>query len=615
MPKIKFLLGAVLAALCSAISATAARPAAVLPAIAQNPPIQPLKARGEDFVDAQGTVHRLWGINLVSLYPEHSIAEKTAANLASLGVNCVRPHHILRSSLDWNSHMVSGALVDYKKDSTTFDPYALDRYDYLNASLKRHGIYLMLSIGSSRGYRTGDVEILDSDAADAKAWQAALDELQSWHWKKAFDVNKMLPLVDERAALVNEKFTRMLLKHVNPYTKQSYGTDPQVLTVEILNEFSLDYVIICKNKFPDYWQRKLDQSWRAYAESKGVPYCDIYEPQSSAQKLCRADFFRSVQDAYFHRIEKVIRECGFTGAVAFSNLWRGEAAAKMNADLGGYVEDHLYGDPRIAKEKKDFLVDKSMSRLADKPYILGEANYCEWGKTLKQQRRERATLPLALASYGAFNNWSGVIWFAWNHGGRAIAEDGWSKREERKAHLGDMISDGMMLDHFRTASAIFRRGLAAKSVAPKKFYVHGEYRAADYHSLVRGKRDYKSGWQNIHALKKVFAAPPAGDNTEKLLRTSTPSVLVSDTGELTKDTGKKHFTMQSAYAEAFSGNLVAPDKARLKHLSFSQSDCFLTLVAVANDDRNTIAQAKKLLLSRTTVAADGTELDSGMVRG
>lgn len=109
----------------------------------------PLRARGDDFVDPAGKTVKLWGVNLVAFYPDRQTAAATAKNLASLGVNCVRPHHMLRPSGDWNPGMVSGALMDYRRDSMTPDPAAWDRFFFLTNELRRNGIYLLLSIGDT----------------------------------------------------------------------------------------------------------------------------------------------------------------------------------------------------------------------------------------------------------------------------------------------------------------------------------------------------------------------------------------------------------------------------------------------------------------------------------
>lgn len=189
--------------------------------------IVPLTIEGENFVDPTGKRVRFWGVNLTAFYPSHQVAERTAENLASLGINMVRPHHMMRQGLDWNPDMKSGALVDYTNNSRQFDQEALDKFDYLNAALRKQGIYLAFALNWSRSYHQGDVDIIKTTAEDAAAWTNAWKEITSWDWRKQHDVVKSLSLIDERFIAINEEFATQLLNHVNPYTGLSYANDPQ----------------------------------------------------------------------------------------------------------------------------------------------------------------------------------------------------------------------------------------------------------------------------------------------------------------------------------------------------------------------------------------------------
>ncbi len=229
------------------------------------PQLPRLTVHGENFVDASGQPVRFWGVNVVALYPDHATADLFAAHLASLQVNLVRPHHILRSSLDWNPNMASGALVKYDDTSREFDPDALDRFDYLNAAYRRNGIYLAFSAHWSHTFRPGDVDIMTTTPQDRDAWVAGMKELNGWDWKKAGDDYKNLPVIDERCAQLMEEFNKKLLAHVNPYTGDNYASDSQILTYEIINESSLEYAIICQNRFPDYLKRN---SWTSGAPTR-----------------------------------------------------------------------------------------------------------------------------------------------------------------------------------------------------------------------------------------------------------------------------------------------------------------------------------------------------------
>ncbi len=578
----------------------------------RNPEIERLTPSGNDFVNANGDVVKLWGVNLTAFYPDHELAEKTAANLAHLGYNYARPHHNLRRSKDWNPDMVSGALMDYRRDSRTPDPVAWDRFDHLNARLRQHGIYLALAIGNSRAFLPNDYEILDRGHEDNMAWREAIKEMNRWNWQRSHDVVKMLPIFDERAALIHEAFARRLLSHVNPYTGLAYAHDPQVVTLEVLNEFCANYAVICKNRFPDYMHENLEKMWHAYLDEHQVPRCDFYAPSTRAQIRARNDFIMMKQTAYFNRIEQVARDCGYVGAITFSNLFHGDASMRMKAEIGTYTEDHAYVDPRIARQKRDFFQGKFQTRIADKPYVIGEFNYAEWGEDLDAIRRERAMLPLVVAAYGSFNDWAGLVWFSWNHGERAIGRDGWGRAEGRVPELGDIVADGMLLDHMRTSSLIFRNQLAKPSIAPQTVHLSGDFSTNCYYELMRGVFSFQDGWQAIHAIRKQYGPEPEGDATKQLLATETPDVLVSDTGELVKDTEKQHLTLQAPAAVAFAGVLKAPDTITLSHFSFSETDCFATLMMVSRDTRP-LAETDGILLSRTTLNGDGMDVHKGIL--
>ncbi len=574
--------------------------------------IVPLRPNGDQFTDPSGKEIRLWGVNLVSFYPDHTTAEKTAAVLASFGINAARPHHMLRTSRDWNPQMPGGSLSDYQNDSQTPDPDAWDRYFYLTSQLRKQGIYLMLSMGDSRTYMPGDVTVLDGGEADNKAWRESIEELNSRHWKSAIDVKKMMPIFDERAALIVEAYTRRLLTTPNPYTNLKFAEDPQVAVIELLNEFALDYIIICKNRFPAYQEKNMLAQWAEYAKENNLEPGDFYEVKDPEAVRIRGEFMRAAQERFFKRMEKVIRECGYEGSIILSNLWEGEAASKLNADLNGSIEDHAYVDPRVYLYYKDFVQEKTFSKIAGKPFVLGEFNHSEGGRDLDDQKLKRAMLPLAAAAYSSLQDWSGIMWFAWCHGGKAIGSDGWAKNEDRVSSLGNMVEDGMTLDHLRTSGILFRNSLVKKSVNPVKYYVDGSnLYVRDYGSLVRGKMQYKAGWQSVHAIHKVFGETPADaqKQMEQVNAKSPGDVITSDTGEIVRDTDAKFLKVTTPFANGFGGEHGA-NGFDLANAQYRGPAGFGTILMVSRDGGE-LKSSKNILISRTTLDDKGKEVDSG----
>ncbi|MGB8355618.1 MAG: hypothetical protein WCD79_17095 [Chthoniobacteraceae bacterium] len=572
-----------------------------------------LTVKGEDFVDPAGHAVKFWGVNLVAAYPNHTRADALAANLAALGFNLVRPHHLLRQSLDWNPNMNSGSLAQYKTNSRDFDSIALDRFDYLNAALRRNGIYLALSTHFSRTYRPGDVDILKTDDKDRDAWVAAVNEINGWDWKKSIDPNKMLPSVDERAALLNEEFVKKLLTHVNPYTGIAYAVDPQVITFEIKNEASTEYAVICGNRFPDYWQNKLLEKWKTFATAAGIEPGDLYKPADDKTKDVRGKFLRKLDEDYFERMKAVIEGTGCKASVTYSNLWFGDNELEMEAKHAGHIENHSYMDPLVVRGMEDGFIYLSKTALAGKPFFIGEFNEAEGADNTRSQSPTRTMLPLAVSAYGSLQNWTGVVWFAWMHGDSMLADDGWSPAEGREANIGQMVTDGMMLDHMRTASIMFRRGYVEKSKSRVTLTIDEPFTAGDYNGLMRGKYSYKPGWEDIHAIRKTFGTVPQEQATAPWMTQSPSNPLVSDTGEIVKDINRRQLTVVAPKSEAFSGYLDAKPPAGLKYLGGMEGDGFATVILVANDDRE-LGESDSLIISRTGLDAANLEIKGPRVR-
>ncbi|MEZ0297361.1 MAG: hypothetical protein ACAI35_12990 [Candidatus Methylacidiphilales bacterium] len=583
---------------------------AASPLPAQNPgpldkkeTIEPLSIREGHFVNNSGKPVRFWGVNLVAFYPTEEQANALANRLAECQVNLVRPHHLLRPGLDWNPGMVSGALLMYQGNSRHFDPAALERFDTLCGALRKRGIYLAFSTHFSRYFYPGDVEILNTDGEDQKAWMAGVEELNGWNWKKAIDVRKSLPVIDERAALLTEEFAGTLLKHVNPHTGIAYGQDPQVLTIEILNESSIEYAIICGNRFPDYFQKKLEARWNGYCTAKGLPVCDLYKLPDSKMKEVRAEFLGSLDEAYFKRMKALIASTGSKVPVTYSNLWRGDSTAAMHARNADWIENHGYINPRVVDKLDDGLHEINRNALAGKPFFVGELNQSEGNEKIEKEKPFRTMLPAASVAYGLLQGWDGLVWFSWMHGGTKINADGTPKELNRDAHLGEMMSDQMMQDHLRSLGHVFRQGLIKPSAAPVTLWTEHPYYAGDYNGLMRGKLNPKPGWLSVHGIRRAYGPVPAAQADAPWMKESPKSPLVSDTGEIVKDLDRKQLTVTAPEVEIISGQLDDRAPQGPQHLDVSGAGNFVTLVLTSLDGKP-LPESRHLLISRTIIDKD-----------
>ncbi|WP_269542616.1 hypothetical protein [Cerasicoccus fimbriatus] len=568
--------------------------------------IEPLTIEDGHFVNPQGEVVRFWGLNLVALFPTHKQANTIADELAEREINLVRPHHVLRRSKDWIYGMEAGALLTYDDTSRKFDSEALDRFDYLNAKLREKGIYLAFSTHFTRYFLPGDVSIRETDAADEAEWSAAMQELNDWHWKKAMDSRKALPVIDERSALLSIEFIQNLLRHKNPYTGLTYAEDPQVLTMEVLNESSLEYAIICGNRFPEYFQNKMIQKWEAFCADEGYEPEDIYKVKGNLKDV-RARFLRSLDEEYFLRMKAAIAEAGSSVPVTYSNLWRGDNVGEMHFEHADWIENHSYADPRIAKRLEDGIYKVSRNAQYGKPFFIGELNQAEGSDNIQQQKPYRTMLLVGMVSYGLLHDWDGLVWFAWNHGDRNMGPDGLSKNPDRDAHLGEMMSDMMMQDHLRSLGYVFRNGLIRPSEDPVVVWIDDPLTAGDYQGLMHGKNQVKEGWQNIHAIRKAYGPEPETQAMSPWFHENPKNPLVSDTGEIVKDMRRMQLSVSAQQTEIFSGYIDSADPEGLRCLQLGGEGRFMTVVVVALDGKP-LGESQHLLMSRTMLDANHSEL-------
>ncbi len=173
---------------------------------------------------------RFWGTNLCfeACFPSHEQAERLAARLARLGINCVRMHHMDARSI-WGD----------SPNKLVIDPKKLERLDYLIYQLKLHGVYTNINLHVSRWFGEAEGFV----AREARP-----------------NYDKGLDNFEPRMIELQKKYARDLLTHVNPYTETPYTREPAVALVEISNEDAL---------FAIWGGRQLDRLPEPYATTFG----------------------------------------------------------------------------------------------------------------------------------------------------------------------------------------------------------------------------------------------------------------------------------------------------------------------------------------------------------
>jgi len=155
--------------------------------------------------------YRVWGVNTCfgANVPTHAEAEKTAARMASLGINSVRIHH-----LD-TSNYPDGIWDKDKPDQ--FHPEALDRLDYFIDQFAKNSIRVNLNLHVGRAHG----RLLKLPAMDGNNY------------------DKMIDLFTPQLIDAQKTYAQNLLTRENKYRKVRYADDAAIAFVEINNEDSL----------------------------------------------------------------------------------------------------------------------------------------------------------------------------------------------------------------------------------------------------------------------------------------------------------------------------------------------------------------------------------------
>ena len=208
-----------------------------------------VRAKDGHFVDGRGKRIKFLATNFTfgSCFPDHDTADKLAARLASLGINCIRFHHMDNQTAPRGIWKVGTP----KKNE--FDPDQLDRLDYFIAALKKRGIYANINLHVSRNYWEGE------DFPDGLANDHERRELLP-HYGKGLDK------INDQMIRMQRDYARALLTHVNPYTKTAYAAEPCVAIVEINNENSLLQLKV--SALPDYYRNDILKKWNAWLKAR-----------------------------------------------------------------------------------------------------------------------------------------------------------------------------------------------------------------------------------------------------------------------------------------------------------------------------------------------------------
>jgi hypothetical protein len=345
-----------------------------------------------------GTPIKFWGVNLsyTGSAPDKATADFTAARFAKYGVNAVRMHKF--------SYPKNQMGIGDLNDSTRMDPEGLDRLDYFSSKLKEHGIYFGWS--HTFGFR-----VVPGDRRRLAAYDEIAKHLNG-------NTYAFINFAEDVQDLMIEMVVN-LLKHRNPYTNRIYADEPALCFIELQNEDDIFWYSSANalNACPTYkkrflarfaaWlkdkygtQEKLQMAWEealspdeSLTRENIVPQLNPWffgEDNLPKQKggtrrrlLDTAAFLHHVQDRFYSRFVKAIREAGYKGPLNGSP-WQAPSMLPHYYNLYsdykvGYIDRHNYFEgsglgmfaSMLTKSGSGYF-GSGLQQVIDRPFALSE---------------------------------------------------------------------------------------------------------------------------------------------------------------------------------------------------------------------------------------------------
>ncbi|MCD6416374.1 MAG: hypothetical protein J7M08_06725 [Planctomycetes bacterium] len=407
---------------------------------------------------------RFWGTNLcfAACFPPHDVAERMARRLATLGINCVRFHHM--DSRGYPGGIWQGAGGgDFAH--TDLHPEALERLDYLVAQLKKNGVYADLNLHVSRTFGPAD------GFPKAEVGQ------------RVPDFGKGVDLFYPKCIEEQKRYARMLLGHRNRYTGNTYADEPAVAMVEISNEDGLlgQWFSGGLDNLPQEYNRELARQWNAWLRARHgstgqrqgeAPLPDRQDIKQLPRQTQEdwAHFLRDTETRFWREMRDYLKnELGvrmpITGsATGFTTPYIAAETVDFLDAHGYWQHPHFPGrqwdtsnwivrnKPMVNERGWTTLDEMAGRRVFGLPFTV-----TEYYHPAPNDYRAEA-FPL-IGAYGSFQGWDGIFGFAYSHDNR-------SEQDHFHSFFG-MAGDPVQLAFMPGCSALFREGRisAAKEVA------------------------------------------------------------------------------------------------------------------------------------------------------
>lgn len=355
-------------------------------------------------------------------YMEKKWSVKMVDELASLGYNSLRLHHIDRDFP-----------VSRSVKSTELDPGKLDRLEQLVALCKERGIYVTIDLLCSRMPVKGE-----------------LAEFPDWApWPGEF---KELIFFSDSALESWKEYSRILLNHRNPYTGLCWKDDPVLYAVNLINE---DTILGVNENNPRY-RHLYDKLFAEYVRAGRL------KVDGASPELQRTRFLTALYNDRFAEMKHFLRdEIGLKALIVDQNNWNDIPTTLMRRQYD-LVDNHVYWvHPHFTERawRLPAMIGNNSgvlgygggvgrlfpTRIFGKPFIV-----TEWDHVLPSPSAVEGAF--LMGAYAAFQNWNGIYHFAYSHQAERIENDA------SPLQFFDLSGDPQRLLAERAATVFFLRG-------------------------------------------------------------------------------------------------------------------------------------------------------------
>ena len=538
-----------------------------------------LRANADKLSFEDGTPVRFWGTNVAAYALFNTPREEVrvqAHRLAALGFNLVRIHH---HDLDWVSPNIFGAKT--ASDTLKLSDEALDQLDWWIKSLEEEGIYVWLDLEVGRKLKP----------ADGIDW---FDEMSKG--KPSADL-KGFNYVNDSIVRAMQRFNEEYLNHRNKYTGLAYKDDPGVAVLLVTNENDLT------NHFgnrllPDKNVPQHDAAYMAsasaFALQTGLPKDKVWRSwEQGVSKI----FLNDLEHRFDAAMIEHLRNMGAKMPIVTTSSWGSDPASSLPALLSGDIVDvHTYGEVDELRRNPlfapTFLDWAAAAHVIGRPLAISEWNVSPFPAP------DRHLTPLYVAAVANHQDWSAPIQFAYS---QQICYCG-------RPSNWDAYNDPALMATMPAAALLFRRGdvreatktyvldpgadaLFQKAMSPTTSLA---IRMATERSKLEIAMPEVSGLPWLEKSKIPQGAIVLNDAS--LWPERTPDKLVqSDTGELTRDSDKGIYTIDTPRTQAAMGWIGGED-IRLRDVSVRLETPNAT-VAVQSLDGKDIASSRSIMLT------------------